>query len=73
MTSTRNGTPTPTLDITTAAVRNPGVTVELEPGVSGDGREIRKSNYLYCMQDYRCTGIVLPCNHMKISPPSWAY
>ena len=41
-TSTRNGRPTPTLDITTAAVRNPGVTVEFEPGVSGDGREIRK-------------------------------
>ena len=32
MTSTRNGIPTPRLEITTAAVRNPGITVELEPG-----------------------------------------
>ena len=43
--SIRNGTPRPRLEITTPAVRNPGVTVELEPGgVSGGGREIRKSN-----------------------------
>ena len=50
MMSTRNDIPRPTLEITTAAVCNPGVTVELEPGeVSGGGREIRKSNYLYCM------------------------
>ena len=40
MTITRNGMPIPTLEITTAAIRNPGVTVELEPGgVSGGGRE----------------------------------
>ena len=40
--STRNGT-SPRLESTTAAVRNPGVTVELEPGgVSGGGRDIRK-------------------------------
>ena len=33
-----NGIPTPTLEITTPAVRNPGVRVELVPGqVSGDG------------------------------------
>ena len=33
-----NGIPTTTLEITTPAVRNPGVTVELVPGgVSGDG------------------------------------
>ena len=43
MTSTRNGTPSPKLESTTPAVRNPGVIVELEPGgVSGGGREIRK-------------------------------
>ena len=35
--STRNGTPRPTLEITTPAVRNPGVTVELEPGGVGGG------------------------------------
>ena len=41
---TRTGTLIPTLEITTAAVRNPGVTVELVPGgVSGSGGEIRKS------------------------------
>ena len=40
MTSTRDGTPRPKLEITTAAIRNPGVIVELEPGgVSGGGRE----------------------------------
>ena len=40
ITSTRNSKPRPRLEITTAAVRNPGVTVELEPGgVSGSGRE----------------------------------
>ena len=41
----KNGTPPrPTLNITTAAVRT-GVSVVLEPGgVSGDGREVRKSN-----------------------------
>ena len=45
MTSARNGIPIPTLESTTPAVRTPGVTVELEPsGVSGGGREIRKSN-----------------------------
>ena len=43
MASTRNGTPRPTLESTTPAVYNPGVTVELEPGVvSGGGREMRK-------------------------------
>ena len=45
MTCTRNGTPRPTLESTTAAVCNPGVTAELEPGgVSGGGREIRKKS-----------------------------
>ena len=45
MTSTRNRKLTPTLESTTPAVRNPGVTVELEPGgVSGGEREIRKSD-----------------------------
>ena len=39
MNSTRNGKPTPTLESTTAAVRNSGV---LEPGgVCGGGREIK--------------------------------
>ena len=34
-----------TPDNTTPAIRNPGVTIELEPGdVSGGGREDRKSN-----------------------------
>ena len=43
--SRRIGIPTPTPENTTPAVRNPGVTVELEPGeVSGGGREDRKSN-----------------------------
>ena len=32
MNDTRNDTPNPTLEITTPAVRNPGVRVELEPG-----------------------------------------
>ena len=37
MTRTRNGKPTPRLESTTAAVRNPGV---IEPGgMSGGGRE----------------------------------
>ena len=41
--SRRIGIPTPTPENTTPAVRNPGVTVELEPGeVSGGGREVRK-------------------------------
>ena len=31
-TSRRNDIPRPRLEITTPAVRNPGVTVELEPG-----------------------------------------
>ena len=31
--------PTQRLEVTTPAVRNPGVTVELEPGVSGGGRK----------------------------------
>ena len=45
MTSTRNGKLTPTLESTTPAACSPGVTVELEPGgVSGGGREIRKSD-----------------------------
>ena len=44
MTSARSGTPRPRLEITTAAVCNPGVTVELEPGgVSGGGREMKSS------------------------------
>ena len=46
--STTNSVTTPRLEITIAAVRNPGVT-ELEPGVSGGGREIReKVKLLYC-------------------------
>ena len=45
MASTTNATQRPRLEITTPAVRNPGVTVELEPGgVSGSGREIRKKS-----------------------------
>ena len=41
--SRRIGVPTTTLKITTPAVRNLEVTVELEPGeVSGGGREDRK-------------------------------
>ena len=49
MTSTRNGKPSPRLEITIPAVRNPGVTVELEPGgvsggANGGGREIRKKS-----------------------------
>ena len=41
--SARIGIPTPRPENTTPAVRNPGVTVELEPGeVSGGGREDRK-------------------------------
>ena len=44
-TSSSDGKPRPKLAITTAAVRNPVVTVEIETGGgSGDGREIRKSN-----------------------------
>ena len=40
MNDIRNDTPRPTLEITTPAVRNPGVTVELVPdGVSGGRRE----------------------------------
>ena len=40
MTTTRNGKPKPRLAITTPAVCNPGVTVELEPGgVSGSRGE----------------------------------
>ena len=42
-TDRRNGRPIQKLEITTPAVRNPGVPVELEPGeVSGGGREVRK-------------------------------
>ena len=49
-TSTRNDLPRPTLEITTAAVRNPGVTAELEPGeVSGGGRETRKKVKLFIL------------------------
>ena len=45
MASPRNGKPSPRLEITTPAVRSPGVTVELEPsGISGGGREIRKKS-----------------------------
>ena len=54
MTSTSKGTPRPTLESTTPAVRNPGVTVELEPGgVSGGGREIRNKVKLLGYS-YRC-------------------
>ena len=49
MTSTRSGKPNPTLEITTPAIRKPGVPVESEPGgvsggVNGGGREIRKKS-----------------------------
>ena len=46
MSTTRNGKPRPRLEITTPAVRNPGVTVELEPdSVScGAGRKDGKSS-----------------------------
>ena len=37
--SIRNGIPRPTLEITTPAVCNPGVTVELEAKVNGGRRE----------------------------------
>ena len=41
----RSGKTRPTLGSTIAAVRNPGVSVELEPGgVSGGGNEIIKSS-----------------------------
>ena len=39
MTDIINVTPTPRLEITTPAVRNPGVIVELEASVSGGGSE----------------------------------
>ena len=42
--SARIGIPTPRPENTTPAVRNPGVTVELEPGEVSGGREDRKSN-----------------------------
>ena len=45
MNSTRNAEPTPTLEITSPAVLNPGVTVELVPGVvSCGGREIKEES-----------------------------
>ena len=54
MTTTSEGAPRPTLESTTPAVRNPGVTVELEPGgVSGGGREIRNKVKLLGYS-YRC-------------------
>ena len=59
MASTRNGIPIPRLEISSAAVRNPGVTVVLEPGASGGGREIREKVKLLLLQQYRCTGMVL--------------
>ena len=42
MTSTRNGKLTQTLESTTPAIRNAGVTVELGPGGVSGGREIGK-------------------------------
>ena len=49
VTTTRDGRPTPMLEITTAAVRNPGVTLELEPGgVSGGGREMSNCYSFSC-------------------------
>ena len=39
-----NRIPTPTLEITTPAVRNPGVRVELEPDVNGDESNNIRSN-----------------------------
>ena len=57
-TSTRSGAPTPRLEITTPAVRTPGVTVELEPsGASSGGKEIRVI-VTTVLQHYRCTGMV---------------
>ena len=54
VTSTTKSTPRPTLESTTPAIRNPGVTVELEPGgVSGGGREIRNKVKLLGYS-YRC-------------------
>ena len=47
MNDIRNDTPRPTLEITTPAVRNPGVTVELVPGgVSGSGGEETQTAWL---------------------------
>ena len=44
-----NCKPIPTLESTTPAVRNPGVTVELETGVvSGGGREENQTATLCC-------------------------
>ena len=60
MSSTRIDILIPRLEITTAAVYNPGVTVVLEPDVSGGGREIREKVKLLLLQHYRCTGMVLP-------------
>ena len=45
-TSRRDDIPRPRLEITTPAVRNPGVTVELEPGVSVGERKKYKVNWL---------------------------
>lgn len=39
MTSRRIGKPIPKLEITTPAVRNPALTVELEPGEVSGGRK----------------------------------
>ena len=67
MTSARNSIPRPRLENTTATVRNPEVTVELEPsGVSGGGRKVRKSNYLFCST----TGVLVwyYSNLTKIGP-----
>ena len=47
-----HSTPTPRLEITTAAVRNPGVTVELEASVSGGGREYTKLKSLGYLTAY---------------------
>ena len=58
-TSTRNGRPTPTLDIITAAVRNPGVTVEFEPGVSGDGLPCNQKESQTTYTACRTTGVLV--------------
>ena len=42
ITDIMHSTPTPRLEITTPAVRNPGVTVALEASVSGGGRNHTK-------------------------------
>ena len=62
MTITRS-TPTPRLEITTPAVRNPGITVP--GGVSSGGREIRKKVRLLGYS-YSCVAALQVCWYMVI-------